>query len=85
MRVTCPKCGKIGLLQKITPRYHRIRHTAKIPFTSCLTGKGCYHRHFTYCRVESSWAEQQLDTERQREEAFYKKWLEKYSINVSLV
>lgn len=73
MQVTCPQCDKIGLLQTITPRYHRVRHTVKIPYFSSFVNKMCYDRDFTYCRVDSSWAEQQFDAEKKREEEYLKK------------
>jgi hypothetical protein len=66
MQVICPQCGKVGLLQKITPRYYRIRHSFTTNHFGTLTGRPYNKRNFTYCRVETSWAEQQINAEKQR-------------------
>jgi hypothetical protein len=69
IQVNCPKCSKTGLLQTITPRFHRIRHTIKVPYFSRGVDRICYNREFVYCRVETEWAIQQLENERLRNEA----------------
>lgn len=73
MQVECHECGKIGLLQTITPRYHRVRHTIKKPYFSSDARKICYNRQFTYCRVHTQWAEELINAEKKREEAEYKR------------
>jgi len=70
MQVTCSQCEKVGLLQKITPRYYRVRHSIVIRKYGLL---GSFNdRIFTYCRVSTEWAEQQIENERLREEAYLK-------------
>jgi hypothetical protein len=68
MQVDCPVCAKVGLLQKITPRYFRIRHSLKDPHYSPYWGRTYYTRHFTYCRVATEWAQEQINNEKQRQE-----------------
>jgi hypothetical protein len=67
MQVTCPECGKVGLLQKITPRYYRIRHSVNTWHIAEWTKKQFKKRTFTYCRVLTEWAEEQVRIEKLRE------------------
>jgi len=69
MQVTCPHCGERGLLQKITPRYYRVRHTIKLPYYSNYAGRMCYNRDFSYCRVSTEWAMEQYEAKRSMDEA----------------
>jgi len=71
MQVSCPQCGKVGLLQKITPRYYRIRHNVNTPHITSF-GKPFNIRTFSYCRVSIECAKQQIENERLREEAYLK-------------
>lgn len=73
MQVTCPKCDKKGLLQTITPRYHRVRHSIVTKQYGTLNGRPYNDRTFTYCRVTTDWAQQQFDAEKKREEEYLKK------------
>lgn len=77
MQVICPQCGKVGLLQQITKRYHRVRHSV---ITQHVTSFGkCFNiRTFTYCRVSTEWAEQQINNEKQKEEAYLKELFERH-------
>jgi hypothetical protein len=75
MLVNCPQCGKVGLLQQITPRYHRIRHSIITTHNGKRNGNGGIYktRDFSYCRVSTNWALEQINAEKQREEAEYRR------------
>lgn len=75
MQVICPHCGKRGLLQTNSPRYHRIRHSVITIHQGRTNGNGGQYktRDFTYCRVPTSWAEEQINAERQREQEAYRR------------
>jgi hypothetical protein len=75
VQIECSQCGKIGLLQKITNRYYRVRHTVKRPYHSIDLERECYNRDFTYCRVPTGWAEEQINNEKLREEEYLRKLL----------
>jgi hypothetical protein len=77
MQVICPKCGNKGLLQTITQRYHRVRHTIKIPYFSMFIHKMCYNRDFAYCRVDTHWALEQFDAENKRYNEYLKELLQR--------
>jgi hypothetical protein len=73
MQVKCPQCEKEGLLQKINPRFYRVRHSIVIRIYGLL---GSFNdRTFTYCRVSTEWAEQQINAEKQRYEEYVKELL----------
>jgi ssDNA-binding Zn-finger/Zn-ribbon topoisomerase 1 len=69
MQVICPECGKVGLLQTITPGYHRIRHSIVTKCYGTCNGRPYNNRTFNYCRVSIEWAEEQINAEKKREEA----------------
>jgi len=71
MQVTCPQCGKMGLLQTITPRYYRIRHSIVTQHITYF-GKLFNIRTFSYHRVSTEWAKQQFNAEKQKYEEFLK-------------
>ena len=76
MQVICPICGEIGLIQTITPRYHRIRHSLITQhFTSFV--KPFNVRTFSYHRVSTEWAEQQINSQRQKEEECLRQMLQR--------
>jgi hypothetical protein len=62
MQVICSQCGEVGLLQKITPRYYRVRHSISSQLRSDY-GKLFNHRTFSYHRVSTEWALQQISDE----------------------
>jgi hypothetical protein len=67
MQVECTECGKVGLLQKITPRYFRIRHST-VTHHIALFGRPYNRRNFSYCRVSTEWAEHKIKEEQLKEE-----------------
>ena len=69
MQVICPECGKIGLLQKITPRYYRVRHNIVNERAGSFKVTIRIYT-FQYHRVSTEWAEQQINAEKQKEEAY---------------
>jgi hypothetical protein len=73
MLVKCKECKEVGLLQTITPRYHRVRHHYYTNEVGTLTGRHFRIRHFKYHRVSTEWALEQINAERQREEAEYRR------------
>jgi hypothetical protein len=75
MQIKCPLCGKVGLLQTITPRFHRIRHSIITVFESRINGNGGVYktRDFSYCRVSTEWALIQINAEREKQEAEYRR------------
>ncbi len=77
MLVICV-CGKIGLLQQMTPKYFRVRHTTKVPYFSKSMRRLCYHRHFTYCKVSVEWAQKKIAETKEQEMEELKKMLEEY-------
>ncbi|HMK94314.1 MAG TPA: hypothetical protein VK536_02820 [Candidatus Limnocylindrales bacterium] len=72
MQVICPQCGERGLLQKITPRYYRVRHSIVTEYPGRLNGVGKPYRvrTFTNCRVPTEWAEEQYKAEEEKYQEF---------------
>jgi hypothetical protein len=69
MQVLCPICGKVGLLQEITPRYYRVRHSVVKSYIHPKTRSPYKDRSFTYCRVLTEWALQQIEEEKTKKES----------------